>query len=152
MRLGALIFLTLRRKLILEELRELATLQAEFPGRRAELVGKARAQGVTWRQIAEILGMTQHGLIKANAVYVTERVRTGRNPATDTYTAMLTGSARVGVGVPYPSVPFDEAGGPQEVLRIQNVDGLRVDVYVLIGTQDGPLVFDYALEATQLPS
>lgn len=138
--------------MILEELRELANLQSEFPGRRAELVGKARAQGVTWRQIAEIFGMTQHGLIKANAMYVAERVSAGRNPATGTYTAMLTGSARVGAGVPYPSVAFGKDGEPQEVLRIQNVDGLRVDVYVLVGKQDGPLIFDYALEETQLPS
>lgn len=39
--------------------------RAELVAARTELVAKARSEGHTWREIAELLGMTQHGLIKA---------------------------------------------------------------------------------------
>lgn len=47
------------------ELEAIATQQAELPTRRAEAVQRAREEGMTWREIALILGMTEHGLIKA---------------------------------------------------------------------------------------
>ena len=34
--------------------------------RRAELILEARTAGHTWREIAETLGMTEHGAIKAS--------------------------------------------------------------------------------------
>ena len=51
---------------------ELAALRAEhesFPARRAAVVERARAEGMTWLEIATELGMTQHGLIKAQDRY-----------------------------------------------------------------------------------
>lgn len=33
---------------------------------RAQLILQARADGHTWQQIADVLGMTQHGAIKAS--------------------------------------------------------------------------------------
>lgn len=36
-----------------------------IPARRTALVEKARGEGMTWHEAATILGMTQHGLIKA---------------------------------------------------------------------------------------
>lgn len=39
--------------------------QAQAPRIRAELVARARESGMTWVDIAHILGMTPHGLIKA---------------------------------------------------------------------------------------
>lgn len=50
---------------ITEELERIASQQREAPAIRAALVARARAEGMTWREIADILGMTQHGLIKA---------------------------------------------------------------------------------------
>lgn len=56
----------------LEELKETGSTikqcddyRAELVTKRTELVAKARGEGHTWREIAELLGMTQHGLIKA---------------------------------------------------------------------------------------
>lgn len=51
----------------LDELSELRAEHESFPARRAVVVEKARAEGMTWLQIADALGMTQHGLIKAHA-------------------------------------------------------------------------------------
>lgn len=48
-----------------ERLRALRKEQETYPTRRAAVVAAARAHGLTWREIADILGMTQHGLIKA---------------------------------------------------------------------------------------
>lgn len=47
------------------ELAAIATLQSELPARRAAAVQRAREAEMTWREIALILGMTEHGLIKA---------------------------------------------------------------------------------------
>jgi len=47
------------------ELEALAKEQRDLPIRRAELIQAARAQGITWNEIAHIFGMTSHGLIKA---------------------------------------------------------------------------------------
>jgi hypothetical protein len=33
--------------------------------KRADLVATARSEGHTWRELAAVLGMTEHGLIKA---------------------------------------------------------------------------------------
>jgi len=38
---------------------------ARMPSRRAELIAEAREAGHTWREIAQELGMTEHGAIKA---------------------------------------------------------------------------------------
>jgi len=37
-----------------------------MPSRRAELIAEAREAGHTWREIAQALGMTEHGAIKAS--------------------------------------------------------------------------------------
>ena len=37
-----------------------------MPSRRAELIAEAREAGHTWREIAGVLGMTEHGAIKAS--------------------------------------------------------------------------------------
>lgn len=39
-----------------------------LPARRAELIVEARSAGHTWRQIADALGMTEHGALKASRV------------------------------------------------------------------------------------
>lgn len=44
----------------------MAELQRTLPDRRAQLVHKARQHGLTWREIALILNMTEQGLIKAD--------------------------------------------------------------------------------------
>lgn len=51
------------------ELEQLAREQSELPTRRAELVAKARTEGLTWREIGSILNMTPHGLIKAQRAH-----------------------------------------------------------------------------------
>ena len=38
----------------------------KMPARRADLILEARALDYSWRQIAEALGMTEHGAIKAS--------------------------------------------------------------------------------------
>ncbi len=48
------------------KLAEIADLQTALPARRAEAVAEARAAGLYWSEIAGILGMTEHGLIKAD--------------------------------------------------------------------------------------
>lgn len=50
------------------KLEELAALQARIealPNQRAKLINDCRAEHHTWREIAETLGMTEHGAIKA---------------------------------------------------------------------------------------
>jgi hypothetical protein len=49
---------------------------AKLPERRVREVDEARAAGMTWREAAELLGMTQNGLIKAS--------QTAARAATDT--------------------------------------------------------------------
>jgi transposase len=44
-------------------------VQRSFPDRRATLVDQARREGMTWREIAHILDMTEHGLIKADKAW-----------------------------------------------------------------------------------
>ena len=46
--------------------------------RRCELVARARREGMTWREIGVILGMTQQGLIKAHKAWLE---RTGQMDA-----------------------------------------------------------------------
>jgi DNA-directed RNA polymerase specialized sigma24 family protein len=50
-------------------LTDLTSLQARIeslPAQRAALILRAREEGHTWRDIAESLGMTEHGAIKAS--------------------------------------------------------------------------------------
>jgi hypothetical protein len=47
------------------EMESLANEQRDMPLRRAELVQRARQDGITWNEIAQIFDMTPHGLIKA---------------------------------------------------------------------------------------
>lgn len=54
---------------IREDLKAIADYQQRFPGVRAEAVQAARDAGMTWREIAGILNMTEHGLIKAQKKY-----------------------------------------------------------------------------------
>jgi propanediol dehydratase small subunit len=49
----------------LETLRVLQELMNEMPARRAELIAEARAAGHSWPKIAEALGMTHPGAMKA---------------------------------------------------------------------------------------
>jgi len=49
----------------IEQIRERLKLTRELTDQRPELVKQARDAGMTWLEIADILGMTQHGLIKA---------------------------------------------------------------------------------------
>lgn len=53
------------RMTIREDLEKIAAYQRNLPAVRAEAVAKAREEGMTWREIASILGMTEHGIIKA---------------------------------------------------------------------------------------
>jgi len=50
---------------VTEQLRALRAEHESYPARRAVLVEQARAEGMTWLEIANALGMTQHGLIKS---------------------------------------------------------------------------------------
>ncbi|CAN5423431.1 hypothetical protein BH09ACT9_BH09ACT9_00520 [soil metagenome] len=50
----------------LDELAKLNSRLAQLQTRRRELINEAKAQGATWRQIGEALGMTEHGAIKAS--------------------------------------------------------------------------------------
>lgn len=51
--------------------RELAAVRRKFDAahrlyaERSEAVSRARSAGMTWQEAADILGMTQHGLIQA---------------------------------------------------------------------------------------
>lgn len=44
-------------------------MQRMLPDRRAWLVDRARREGMTWREIAKILEMTEHGLQKADRLW-----------------------------------------------------------------------------------
>lgn len=48
------------------KLEEVARLQRELPTMRAEAVAEARAEKMTWREIAAILDMTERGVIAAD--------------------------------------------------------------------------------------
>lgn len=52
-----------------EDLEVIAACQNKMPTIRAEAIAKARAEGITWREIAGIFGMTEHGLIKAQKAH-----------------------------------------------------------------------------------
>jgi transposase len=54
---------------IRDDLVALAKQQQTVRDRRASLVAEARRQGMTWREIASILDMTQQGLIKAQRAW-----------------------------------------------------------------------------------
>ena len=54
---------------IREDLKTIAAQQHNLPTIRAEAVQAARDAGMTWREIAGILNMTEHGLIKAQKKY-----------------------------------------------------------------------------------
>lgn len=54
---------------IRDELHALADMQRMLPDRRAWLVDRARREGMTWREIAKILEMTEHGLQKADRLW-----------------------------------------------------------------------------------
>lgn len=49
----------------LEDLAAFRKRMLGMPQRQAELIATCRANGRTWPQIAEVLGMTVHGAIKA---------------------------------------------------------------------------------------
>ena len=63
---------------IRDELREFAAMQKLMPDKLSELVARARREGLTWREIAIILDMTEQGLIKAHKAWLT---RTGQMDA-----------------------------------------------------------------------
>lgn len=54
---------------VLEELDRIANFYRSLPIMRAEAVTKARAEGITWREIAKHLEMTEHGVIRADRAY-----------------------------------------------------------------------------------
>lgn len=59
-------------------MRQFKAEQASMVDRRSELVARARREGLTWREIAIILDMTEQGLIKAHKAWLT---RTGQMDA-----------------------------------------------------------------------
>lgn len=54
---------------IRSDLEQLAEEQRTLPDRRAQLVAAARNLGMTWREIAIILDMTEQGIIKADKAW-----------------------------------------------------------------------------------
>lgn len=50
---------------IREELAAIAAEQQSYPSRRRDVLLRARAEHLTWREIAAILGMTEYGARKA---------------------------------------------------------------------------------------
>lgn len=50
----------------LRDLRKLADEQSTYLDRRSTLIAQARTEGHTWRELADIFGVGQHGLIKAD--------------------------------------------------------------------------------------
>lgn len=58
-----------QRVSIRSDLEQLAEEQRTLPDRRAQLVNAARNLGMTWREIATILDMTEQGLIKADKAW-----------------------------------------------------------------------------------
>jgi predicted transcriptional regulator len=55
-----------------QELEALVEEQATYPARRGAAVARARAAGMTWREIAEILGITEKGVTKAQRAWESE--------------------------------------------------------------------------------
>lgn len=47
-----------------DEIRAVDARRAQLLETRRDLVLEARSQGMTWRELATALGMTEHGLIK----------------------------------------------------------------------------------------
>lgn len=56
-----------------EDLEEVASYQRNLPSVRGEAIKAARAEKVTWREIASILGMTENGVHKAYIKWKTAR-------------------------------------------------------------------------------
>lgn len=54
---------------IRSDLEALAKEQRTLPDRRGKAVAAARALGMTWREIAIILDMTEQGIIKADKAW-----------------------------------------------------------------------------------
>ena len=54
---------------IRENLTVIAENQRELPKLRSKWVTKAREAGMTWREIARLLDMTEHGIIKAQKLH-----------------------------------------------------------------------------------
>lgn len=50
----------------IEDLKAMQARIEALPNERAELILQARQEGKTWRVIADALGMTEHGAIKAS--------------------------------------------------------------------------------------
>lgn len=67
----------------LEELAAFRERYLRMPARQAELIAKCRSNGRTWAQIADVLGMTQHGAIKASKPSPLPAGRPKKEPASD---------------------------------------------------------------------
>ena len=52
-----------------DDLDTIGNYRRNLPTTQGETVARARAEGITWREIAELLGMTEQGLLKAQRVY-----------------------------------------------------------------------------------
>lgn len=52
-----------------DDLETVAAYQRNLPSVRGEAIDAARAEGVTWREIAALLGMTENGAHKAHAAW-----------------------------------------------------------------------------------
>jgi hypothetical protein len=67
--LSTLVYMTDKLDEYRKQLHELAQEQQaakSILARRTELVSRARKEGMTWREAATILGMTEHALVKAS--------------------------------------------------------------------------------------
>lgn len=53
-------------KKIRDDLETVAAYQRNMPKVRAEAIDAARKAGMTWREIAQLLEMTEHGVMKAH--------------------------------------------------------------------------------------
>ena len=53
-----------------DDLTTVATYMRNLPDVRGEAIDAARREGVTWREIAALLGMTENGVHKAHAAWV----------------------------------------------------------------------------------
>ena len=52
-----------------DDLEKIANYQRNTPTLRYELVERARAEGITWREIAAILEMSEQGIVKAQKAH-----------------------------------------------------------------------------------